>query len=236
MKLCYMLFKSYGFALFLFTLITKLLMLPSSIKQQKSTAKMAKLQPKLEQIKKRYANNRDKLNEATMELYNQEGVSPTGGCGSMIITYILLFAVIEVVYAPMSYISGLPSDKVNAAVQTVVELNTVSTAVKNDHGTDREVGFTIAERLEQGEDLRELLAKYNVPAKEGAEPPFTEERLEEQGCLPAGPRELSLSSSRLQRITPSSLIPKSPISATASTIPSAGSISANIRAGLRFIS
>ncbi len=183
MKFCYTLFKNYGVALFLFTLVTKLLMLPSSIKQQKSSAKMAKLQPKLEQIKKKYANNRDKLNEATMELYNQEGVSPTGGCGSMIITYILLFAVIEVVYAPMSYISGLPSQKVNEAVQTVVELNQISSAVKNDHGEDRETGFTISERLEQGTDLRELLASYNVPAKDGENPPFTEERLEELAVI-----------------------------------------------------
>ena len=80
--LCYLLVKNYGLALLLFTVITKLIMLPSSIKQQMSTARMARLSPKLEQIKKKYANNKDKINEATMELYNQENVNPMGTCRS----------------------------------------------------------------------------------------------------------------------------------------------------------
>lgn len=93
--LCYMVLKNYGWALFVFTLLIKLIMLPSSVKQQKSMARMQRLNPKLEQLKKKYANNKDKLNEATMELYNQENVNPMGSCLPMIVTFVLLFAIID---------------------------------------------------------------------------------------------------------------------------------------------
>ena len=161
LKGCYYLVKNYGVALFIFTMIIKLLMLPSSIKQQKSSARTARLQPKLEQIRKKYANNKEKLNEATMELYNQEGVSPTSGCMTMLITYVILFAIIEVVYAPMSYISNLPADKINASVQTVVDCYNISQAVKNDIADDEMVAPTLSQRIADGTNLSELLTSYN---------------------------------------------------------------------------
>ena len=173
MRGCYLLVKNYGAALFLFTVIIKLIMLPSSIKQQKSSAKMARLQPKLEQIRKKYANNKDKLNEATMELYNQENVSPTGSCLPLILTYIILFAIIEVVYAPMSYISGLPTDKINTAVQTVADSYNISQAVKSDIAEGEETALTVAQRLAEGAELTDLFTAYN----EGFKSPMTEERL-----------------------------------------------------------
>ena len=129
--LCYELVHNYGWALLLFTVIIKLIMLPSSMKQQLSTARMAKLNPKLEQLKKKYGDNREKLNEATMELYNQENINPMGSCLPMVITFVLLFAVIEVVYAPLSYIGNVSKDKLTAAQNTVYDIYNVSTAIKN---------------------------------------------------------------------------------------------------------
>ena len=161
MKLCYLLVKNYGIALFLFTLIIKLIMLPSSIKQQKASARMARMQPKLDQIKKKYANNKEKLNEATMELYNQEGANPMGSCLPMIVTYVILFAIIEVVYAPMSYISGLPSDKINGAVETVVNYYNISQAISKDIAEGEETALTFSERLANGTNIEELFASYN---------------------------------------------------------------------------
>ena len=52
MKLCYMIVKNYGIALILFTFLIKLILFPLSVKQQKSSARMARLSPKLEKIKK----------------------------------------------------------------------------------------------------------------------------------------------------------------------------------------
>ncbi len=108
MKLCYWICQNnYAIALIIFTLIVKLLTLPTSIKQQKSTAKMAKFSPKLQRLQKQYANNKEKLQEETMKLYNEEGVNPMGSCLPTIITMVILFGVIGVVYSPLNYISNI---------------------------------------------------------------------------------------------------------------------------------
>ena len=161
LKAAYMLVKNYGIALFLFTVVINLIMLPSRIKQQKDSAKMARLKPKLDQLQKKYANNREKLNEATMELYSQENVNPMGSCLPLVITYVILFAIIEVVYAPMTYISNLPSEKITAASQTVVDYYKVAKAVADDTTDAEPIAKTLAERVAAGESIEEIITGYN---------------------------------------------------------------------------
>lgn len=160
MWLCWLVLKNYGVALFAFTLIIKLILLPSSVKQQKSTVRMAKLTPKLEQIKKKYANNQEKLNEATMELYNQENINPMGSCLPMIITLVILFAIIEVVYAPLTYISGIDSQKIDAASTTLTDIYGISTVLKENE-------VTVSGLLADGTDLYETLMSYESIAAKG---------------------------------------------------------------------
>lgn len=131
MKLCYLLLKNYGFALIVFTLITKILMFPLNVKQQKATAKTAKLNPKLEQLKKKYGNNKEKYNEELTKLYAEEGVSMTGGCLPVILNFVLLFAMIEIIYAPLTYVTDLSKDKVEKAGTLVTNLMTVSNEIKS---------------------------------------------------------------------------------------------------------
>lgn len=114
MWLCYELVKNYGIALILFTLITKAAMLPLSIKQQKSSAKMAYFRPKMEAIQKKYANNRDKQNAELAKLYEEEGYSPMAGCLPMLITFPVLFGVVGVVYNPLSHILRFSTGTINA--------------------------------------------------------------------------------------------------------------------------
>lgn len=162
LKGAYLLVRNYGFALFLFTVIINLVMLPSRIKQQKESAKTAKLRPKLEQLQKKYANNREKYNEAQMELYNEAGVNPMGSCLPLIVTYVILFAIIEVVYAPMSYISNIDSDKIAQAQQTVVDYYYVSQAFANDVPENADRAFSVSERIANGEDIAAVIEGYNA--------------------------------------------------------------------------
>lgn len=112
MKLCYWICNNnYAIALIIFTLIVKLITVPSQIKQQKSTAKMAKFSPKLKQLQKQYANNKQKLQEETMKLYSEEGVNPMGSCLPMVITMVILFGVVGVVYSPLNFISNIGESK-----------------------------------------------------------------------------------------------------------------------------
>ena len=80
MWLCYLVVRNYAVALLLFTIITKLALFPHSLKQQKSMVKMKLFQPKVEELQKKYAKNKEKLNEETMKLYQEEGYNPMSGC------------------------------------------------------------------------------------------------------------------------------------------------------------
>lgn len=169
MRLCYLLCKNYGLALILFTLITKLLMLPLSVKQQKQTAKTARLQPKLEKLKKKYGKNKEKLNEEMTKLYAEEGVSMTGGCLPLLLNFVLLFAMIEIIYAPITYITDVPKSEVKEATNLVSGVMTVSNEIKNgDDDKDTFAELIKVEGVEYvvGENLDADTVKANDEAVE----------------------------------------------------------------------
>jgi len=109
MWVLYYVVKNYGLALLLFTIFSRLIMLPVTINQQKSTAKMTMLRPQLEEIQKKYANNRQKLNEEMMALYTRENYNPMSGCLPMIVQFLILFGIIDVIYKPLKHILRLPA-------------------------------------------------------------------------------------------------------------------------------
>ncbi len=135
MKACYLLVKNYGIALILFTIIIRVLLLPLNIKQQKSTARMSKLQPQLQKLQKKYANNKEKYQEEMMNLYAKEGASPTAGCMPMLITMLVLFALIEVVYNPLYYVTNANRDDLDASNKLITDLYTVSYEVDKTEET-----------------------------------------------------------------------------------------------------
>jgi len=85
LKLLYRYTGNYGWAIILFTLVTRLVLFPLMRKQYHSMAKMQKLQPKLQEIQKRFKDDRELLQQKMMELYKREGVNPMGGCLPMVI-------------------------------------------------------------------------------------------------------------------------------------------------------
>lgn len=136
MQLCYSIIKDYGLALLAFTLVIKLLMLPLQIKQQKSTAKMQRLQPELEKIKKKYSKDQQKYQEKMTEFYAKQGYSPMASCLPMLITMLILFSLIHVVYDPLTYVLNDVSNESFEKAGTVVKnMYTVSYEIK-DNETD----------------------------------------------------------------------------------------------------
>ena len=86
--------------IFIFTLIIKMILLPLTIKQTRSTVKMSSVQPKLKALQEKYKNDPQKLQEKQMKMYKEEGVSPFAGCLPLIIQYPILIAMY---YAVNSY-------------------------------------------------------------------------------------------------------------------------------------
>jgi len=79
------LFHNFGLALLAFTLISRLITLPLTLKQLRSTRAMGRLQPKIAAVQKRYANDRGRISQETMKLYREEGVNPIGCIGPLIV-------------------------------------------------------------------------------------------------------------------------------------------------------
>lgn len=172
MKLCYFLVDNYAIALILFTFITKLLMFPLNIKQQKATAKTAKLNPKLQQLQKKYANNKEKYSEEVTKLYAEEGVSMSSGCLPLIVNMVLLFAMIEIIYAPLTYVTDVNSADVEEARTLVSNVMTVSNEIEASSNDDadtfneiikvNDVTYTIGGSEEENEKAVNTVYKYLV--------------------------------------------------------------------------
>lgn len=122
----YELVKNYGLSIIIFSILIKILMIPISIKQQKTIKKSARLQSKMKEIQFKYKNNPEQLNQATMELYKSENMSPFSGCLSGIIQIILLFAVFYLVRSPLTYMKKVNPDVINK-YSTIIKENDLST-------------------------------------------------------------------------------------------------------------
>ncbi len=161
MKGCYLLVKNYGIALILFTFIIKLITFPLSIKQQKSTARTAALAPKIKILEKKYASDKNKLNEERMKLYSEENINPMSSCLPMVITMLILFSLIEVIYSPLTYITNIDKEAVKDAKNTISIISTVSEDVKNNDTSFEQL-------VSEGVDLKALFSdkeKYKATAK-----------------------------------------------------------------------
>ncbi len=83
---------NYGVAIILFTILVKLVLTPLDLKSRRSMRKQSLLAPQIEEIKKKYGKDPEKLNQKTQELYKKNGVSMLGGCLPMLLTMPILFA------------------------------------------------------------------------------------------------------------------------------------------------
>ncbi len=109
----YNIFNNYGIAIILFTIILKVVILPISIKQQKTMKKSAKIQVKLKELQEKYANDTVKLNQETMELYKKENMSPFSGCLPSIFQLIIVLAMFYLVSSPLTYMKKVDSGLIN---------------------------------------------------------------------------------------------------------------------------
>ena len=103
--------QNYGFSIIIFSVLLKLLLLPLSIRQQKSMRKTAIIQEKVKEIQEKYKNDQNKMNQEVMELYKKE--RPSMGCSSLIIQTIILFAIFTLVRSPLTYMKKIDERKID---------------------------------------------------------------------------------------------------------------------------
>ena len=154
----YAIVSNYGVAIIIFSVILRLLLIPITIKQQKSLKKNGEIQKEMKNLQIKYKNNPEELNKATMELYKREGVSPLSGCLSGILQIVIILAVFWLVSQPLTYMKKVQDSEIFKEYQTRIEQNTetkssykeiaIINTIENDYKE-------IVRRLENNEYIEE---------------------------------------------------------------------------------
>lgn len=123
MKLIYGWVGNYGIAIILFTLFTKLILLPVSYKQQKNSARLQLINPKLKKLQEKYKDKPEKMQLEQTKLYQEENINPYSSCLTSFIPLILLWGVLAVVYKPMTHIMDYDKTVVEEAKSIVISID-----------------------------------------------------------------------------------------------------------------
>ena len=119
----YHLLDNYGLAMIVFAVIVQLVLLPITMKSKKSMMKMSRLQPKMQEIQRKYANDQQKQNEAMQQLQKEEGATMgCGGCLWSFVPMLILLPLFTVIRQPMVYILGESAENVEQIIKIVKEL------------------------------------------------------------------------------------------------------------------
>ena len=121
LELLYNLVNNYGLAIILFTILIKIILLPLSIKQQRSLKKSSEMQEKMKVLQFKYKNNPEKLNQEVMNLYKTEKISPFSGCLTAIVQLLLLLSIFYLVRSPLTYMEKMPTEDINKYVSQLQE-------------------------------------------------------------------------------------------------------------------
>ena len=116
-RLFYTLTGSYGLAIILFTLVVKLIMLPFQVKSKKSMMRMNRMNGKIQEIQKKYANNQTKMGEEMQKLYAEEGVSPMSGCLWSFLPLPILLALYSIMRQPITHLMMISKDTAAGLVE-----------------------------------------------------------------------------------------------------------------------
>lgn len=116
MEWIYKVVQNYGWTIIIFTLLSKVLLFPLQLKQQKSTARMSAYQPMMQEIQEKYKDDKERMNEELMKFQQESGFSMTAGCLPMILNMLVIFGMIEVVYRPLQYVLRVSKDLIDQCV------------------------------------------------------------------------------------------------------------------------
>ena len=158
--LLYNLVNNYVLAIILFTVIIKLILVPLSVKQQRTMKKSSKIQEKMKTIQFKYKNDPEKMNQEIMSLYKTENMSPFSGCLTAIIQMLLLLSIFYLVRCPLTFMEKVPTDSINNYVTQLKEEGKVISNVYPEIDLIREYNL-LKEKNPEDSNVDKLNLKMN---------------------------------------------------------------------------
>lgn len=117
----YELVNNYGWAIIIFTVIIKMIVLPLTVKSQKAMKKQQKIQPIIMELQEKYKNDQEKLQKEMMKIYRENDISMMGGCLPMLIQMPILIGLYQVIQKPISYLMHVDFNAADA-INKVIDL------------------------------------------------------------------------------------------------------------------
>ena len=114
MRVCYQVVHNYGLAIVLFTLVSKVILLPVSIWVHKNGLKVIRMQPEINRLNIQHFGDKDAIAEGQAQLYKREKYNPLASLIPLAVQIIILMGVIEVIYHPLTYLLHMAGDCVGA--------------------------------------------------------------------------------------------------------------------------
>lgn len=102
--------ENYGIVIILLTIIVRLILTPLTISQTRSMAKMQKMQPQIKELQKKYKDDKQKLQQETMEFYKKNNVNPLAGCLPLILQMPVFFALFQTLRNPTERVTDIVKD------------------------------------------------------------------------------------------------------------------------------
>ena len=129
--------NDFAAAVAVFTLLINVVLIPLSIKSQKSAVSQMRIKPKLDELKKKYGDDRQKMAQAQQELYQQEGVSMSGGCLPMLIRLALMMSIYWLIMSPFTYMAGADSKNIDNIYNKITAAEEYKDEYKKALGWDK---------------------------------------------------------------------------------------------------
>lgn len=167
MRVLYDVFQNFGIVIIIFTILIRALMIPLGIKQYKGSIKQQGMSKELEDIKRRYGNNKEELQKAQQALYAKTGFSPLAGCLPSIVQLIIIWPVYRIISAPLVHIMGISADAIGKFAEKGA--STGLTKIVYDLGmlTDNEAKNTLMMNIPIANALNDSVAVLSKALSEG---------------------------------------------------------------------
>ena len=96
-------------------------MIPLTMKSQKASVGQMRIKPKLDELKKKYGDDKQRYSQEMQKLYQEEGVNPGASCLPMFLQFFLLFGILAVVYKPLTHVMGYSSDIITNTINMMAD-------------------------------------------------------------------------------------------------------------------
>lgn len=119
MNFIYNFLSNYGLTIIVISILFKLIILPLTIKQQKSMSAMQEIQPLMSEIQTKYANDKEKQSQEMLKIYKDYNISPFASCLPTLLQFPILIGLYGAIARPLKFMLGLGAEKISKLAEIV---------------------------------------------------------------------------------------------------------------------